>query len=769
MAIDFKTGNLVFGRPTATNVPASVEPLTLAGWLSFPATPTANSNGYCIALSSDATTPSFFMLKGGTDGSNNLNALAVVAATSGSPNQTVISTSSGIAAAANVWFHVCGVFTSNTARAAFLNGGFKGTGATSVQPLSITVTAMGGLWVPSFTIASGDALLCMADVAVWNVALTDAEVAALGRGMSPLFVRPSALQAYWPLETIANAGFNRVKNGVADRTLSPVGSSPGTLTQGSNVPPVTADRYYWRPVGWRGTPRPVTAVAVTASNLAVSSPTLDAGTITQAYALAATALETGAPALGASALAQGHALTANALAGSAPALGAPLIGQKHVLAANPASAGSPVLDVAVFNQKVPLAAVAASAGAPVLGVPACGQSYVLSAASLTASAPTVGVATFGQSHAPVAVALAAGSPAISSSTLAQTHILSASSLAAGAPALGTGTVALKINLLASNLAVSAPTVSAATITSQRHAFQAFNFSTISPSFGTLVLKQKQVIIATGLAAGSPVIGVPVASQGAPLFASSMAVGRPTIPVAVLSQKYPIFAPRLTNPSPVIGTPKLGTIAPPLVAAGLTVGSPVIAQPVLKRSHILAVLDFETGRPQFSQPDAEWLAPPMVWLTTRVKRWSRDPKAEFYDDDDTQFGRPVKQAIFANLNDEIELTLSSGTFPGRTAPGRGPAEEIIPVKPLSMADKKLQIDMSEVEQLRADVAALTAVVAAQRADFERLLRQTKTFIPRDLTVGAPVIGTPRASVTLPVATGFTAASPTIGRPMLVRIP
>ena len=39
----------------------------------------------------------------------------------------------------------------------------------------------------------------MAEAAVWNVALTSAEVSVLSKGYSPLLVRPQSIVSYWPL------------------------------------------------------------------------------------------------------------------------------------------------------------------------------------------------------------------------------------------------------------------------------------------------------------------------------------------------------------------------------------------------------------------------------------------------------------------------------------------------------------------------------------------------------------------------------------------
>ena len=39
----------------------------------------------------------------------------------------------------------------------------------------------------------------IAEAAIWNVALTAAEVTVLAKGVSPLFIRRQNLVAYWPL------------------------------------------------------------------------------------------------------------------------------------------------------------------------------------------------------------------------------------------------------------------------------------------------------------------------------------------------------------------------------------------------------------------------------------------------------------------------------------------------------------------------------------------------------------------------------------------
>jgi hypothetical protein len=96
----------------------------------------------------------------------------------------------------NTWHHACGVFSATNARAAFIDGGSKGTEATDVNPVGLDNTAIGVqkrvgiIWETSGHIA---------EMAIWNAALADAEVAALAEGYSPLLVRPQNLVFYAPL------------------------------------------------------------------------------------------------------------------------------------------------------------------------------------------------------------------------------------------------------------------------------------------------------------------------------------------------------------------------------------------------------------------------------------------------------------------------------------------------------------------------------------------------------------------------------------------
>lgn len=97
---------------------------------------------------------------------------------------------------ASTWHHATGVWASNTERYSYLDGGNKGTDVDSVAFPPVDRVSIGRLGdsSPSNYISGR-----IAEAAIWTAALTDAEVASLAAGFSPLLVRPQSLVAYWPL------------------------------------------------------------------------------------------------------------------------------------------------------------------------------------------------------------------------------------------------------------------------------------------------------------------------------------------------------------------------------------------------------------------------------------------------------------------------------------------------------------------------------------------------------------------------------------------
>jgi hypothetical protein len=112
----------------------------------------------------------------------------------GNPSGDLIQTSTSYTN--NTWTHLCAVEASATSRSVYVNGGGKVSGSISVTPAGVNavgVARMGGTSPDGYL--DGD----IAEVAIWNIALTDAEVALLATGISPLMVHPEALVFYAPL------------------------------------------------------------------------------------------------------------------------------------------------------------------------------------------------------------------------------------------------------------------------------------------------------------------------------------------------------------------------------------------------------------------------------------------------------------------------------------------------------------------------------------------------------------------------------------------
>jgi len=121
-------------------------------------------------------------------------------------NQIQIDTadgSSGVSATAGTvttgaWHHAGGVFSAVNSRRAYFNGVGGSVESSSRTPSGLGRTTVGAKNNNGSVIdASGNALI--AEAAIWNVALSDEEMALLAKGIAPSLIRPQALVAYLPL------------------------------------------------------------------------------------------------------------------------------------------------------------------------------------------------------------------------------------------------------------------------------------------------------------------------------------------------------------------------------------------------------------------------------------------------------------------------------------------------------------------------------------------------------------------------------------------
>ena len=106
------------------------------------------------------------------------------------------STSTGYTA--NTWHHIACTHNSATEHAVYIDGGSKGTSATNKAFPAVSSFSVARGWFNGsqfFDAASSD----WAEICVWSASLADDEIAGLARGMAPLRVRPSSIEAYYPL------------------------------------------------------------------------------------------------------------------------------------------------------------------------------------------------------------------------------------------------------------------------------------------------------------------------------------------------------------------------------------------------------------------------------------------------------------------------------------------------------------------------------------------------------------------------------------------
>ena len=165
----------------------SAVPLTIAGWVYFTGSVFVSGTVLCVADTS--ATDHLFSLRVTGNGS----VINVRGLTRGGGYAEAISAG---AVTANAWQHVAFISSATNAREALVMGGGSGTNATSATPLNLDASSIGrqcdnspGDYFPGR----------LAEIGVWNVALTTAEVGILAAGYSPLFVRPQSLIAYYPL------------------------------------------------------------------------------------------------------------------------------------------------------------------------------------------------------------------------------------------------------------------------------------------------------------------------------------------------------------------------------------------------------------------------------------------------------------------------------------------------------------------------------------------------------------------------------------------
>jgi hypothetical protein len=169
-----------------TSPPVTVVPLTLVCWFS----------------ANDVTSTRTLLDLTTSFGANGFR-LLIAGAITGDPvyadylinTGTNAQTTSGYTA--NTWNHAAATFPNNTTVTAYLNGGSSATSigaALNPTPTRICVGARFSSSAPGLYMDGQ-----IAEVGIWNAALTAAEIASLAKGMTCDKVRPQSLVFYAPL------------------------------------------------------------------------------------------------------------------------------------------------------------------------------------------------------------------------------------------------------------------------------------------------------------------------------------------------------------------------------------------------------------------------------------------------------------------------------------------------------------------------------------------------------------------------------------------
>lgn len=182
MAYAFTTASSRYLSTSST--PVTAVPLTIAAWFNFPNT---GANQAIVGINSvgDVNTNAFRLVFNGFN--------AVVAVTNAGPNVS----SSTPAATTGIWNHGCAVFAAVDSRTAYLNGVAATTNTSPLTPAFLSTVLVGASINGSTVAAQANGII--AEVGIWNVALSASEITSLARGASPQMVRPQSLVFCAPL------------------------------------------------------------------------------------------------------------------------------------------------------------------------------------------------------------------------------------------------------------------------------------------------------------------------------------------------------------------------------------------------------------------------------------------------------------------------------------------------------------------------------------------------------------------------------------------
>lgn len=161
-------------------------PLTMAAWLK----PTSNTGNVLMLADSGVNGHGWRLVQSQIGGSD----VRMIASSRAGGVTTSAQSSLNIYNSTD-WIHVVGVFTSNTSRDCYTNGGNVGSDTTSNDPNETLLNRVEVGRALNGGYFSGS--IC--DAAIWTAALNTNEILALYRGVRPQRIRSESLWLYWPI------------------------------------------------------------------------------------------------------------------------------------------------------------------------------------------------------------------------------------------------------------------------------------------------------------------------------------------------------------------------------------------------------------------------------------------------------------------------------------------------------------------------------------------------------------------------------------------
>jgi hypothetical protein len=171
-------------------------PFTLAAWFNLASLPGANQNIFVWNTTPPSSNDSFGIAWDHVSG----KFLGYVVNSSGTSDTT---NPAGTALSTGVWYPGLYVCTSATSRTMYIyQGGVLNTSSQTTNIVFGGTTNQGR--IGKFSNNASDLSGSVAEVAIWNAALTATEVQAYCLGIRAYTIRPKSLVGYWPIDGLSS-------------------------------------------------------------------------------------------------------------------------------------------------------------------------------------------------------------------------------------------------------------------------------------------------------------------------------------------------------------------------------------------------------------------------------------------------------------------------------------------------------------------------------------------------------------------------------------